>query len=136
VLIQGACTYGGGFFRRACGGSPAGQCVYCGGPFCAAHGEHGADYHEVCVRTGCQAKYRDVQQHRDWIIAHRHANRGGRCADDGCDQPMEHMCERCRLRYCRDHLRLKQVIEQKGDRKQRRTLLLCPHCRERRRIWD
>lgn len=136
MLIEGTCTSGGGLFRKACGRPATGQCVYCGEPFCDRHGEHGEEYHEVCDRKACLAKYADVRQHKRWVQAHAHWNRDGLCAEDACESRMEHACERCRLRFCPEHLRLKSVIEEQGTRRRKRTLLLCPHCRERRKIWD
>lgn len=136
LLIEGTCTHGGGLLRKPCGLAASGQCVYCGEPFCERHGDRGADYHEVCQRKACQAKFADVRDHKAWIVDHAYANATGMCAVDECGTRMEHGCERCRLRFCGEHLRLKSVVEERGLRKQKRSLLLCPHCRERRKIWD
>lgn len=136
MLIEGACTIGGGFLRRACGAKPIGQCVYCGAPFCEQHGELGPDYHEVCIRPHCQAKFADVRGHREWIDAHRAPNRVSICAEDGCTERMQHLCQRCQLRFCEDHLKAATVVEQRYDPPRKMALILCTHCTARRRLWD
>lgn len=137
VLVEGTCTYGGGILRRSCGEPASGLCVYCGEPFCSEHGQRHPDYHEICVRPECQDKYNDVQHHRVWIEQQRPRNDLSMCAQDGCDERMQHLCQRCRLRFCSEHLQTKPVMETGllGERS-RVTLLLCEHCAERRRIWD
>ena len=127
---------GGGFLRRACGAPPTGQCVYCGAPFCAQHGELGEDYHEVCARAACQAKYRDVREHRDWVRHHEAANRFSVCAADECEERMQHLCQRCQLRFCLAHLQERVVLERRYDPPRKITLMLCEHCASRRRLWD
>ncbi|MEX2446445.1 MAG: hypothetical protein WD734_03820 [Dehalococcoidia bacterium] len=136
VLIEGSCTLGGGFLRRACGKEPVGQCVYCGAPFCNEHGEHGEDYHEICARPVCQAKYQDVRDHREWIEAHRYRNATSLCGEDGCEERMQHSCQRCRLRFCELHLQMRPVIERRPSGTEKVMLMLCVHCGERRRLWD
>lgn len=137
VLIEGTCTFGGGLLRRGCGAEPSGQCVYCGEPFCAEHGEHGEDYHEVCMRSNCQEKYRDVHDHQAWIRQQRPLNDMSMCADDSCGERMLHACQRCDLRFCAEHVQRKEISEHTlFEGKKRVMLLLCTHCAERRRIWD
>ena len=136
MLIEGACTLGGGFLRRACGAAPIGQCVYCGAPFCAQHGELGPGYHEVCSRAACQAKFADVRAHRAWIDGHRGPNTVSMCAHDDCRERMLHQCQRCQLRFCNEHLKAGSVLEQRYDPPRKMTLLLCMHCIARRRLWD
>ncbi|MFA7249277.1 MAG: hypothetical protein WC273_06535 [Dehalococcoidia bacterium] len=136
MLIEGTCTVGGGFLRRGCGAAAIGQCVYCGGPFCEVHGELGPDYHEVCSRQSCQAKFADVTRHREWVEAHRASNSVSICAEDGCSERMQHVCQRCQLRFCEAHLRSGSVVEQRYHPPRKVRLVLCAHCSGRRRIWD
>ena len=136
MLLEGACTFGGGFLRRSCGAPPIGQCVYCGEVFCERHGELGPEFHQVCSRPACQAKYIDVQHHQAWIEEHRAANRVSMCAEDLCEERMQHSCQRCQLRFCDEHLRVRQVLERRESPPREMSLLLCAHCTARRRIWD
>jgi hypothetical protein len=136
VLIEGTCTHGGGFLRRSCGATPIGQCVYCGEPFCERHGELGAEFHEVCSRPTCQAKYRDVHEHLAWIEEHRAPNSVSMCAEDLCEERMQHACQRCLLRFCEAHLHVRQVLERRETPPRQMSLLLCTHCTARRRLWD
>ncbi len=136
--MDAICTHkSGGFLRkRSCGVAASGQCVYCGEPFCDEHGIHGEEYHEVCVRESCKAKYDDLFHHRDWVARQQHANIEGRCAAEECEGDPEIGCERCRLRFCQGHLRPKTVREGDLDRVVTVQLMLCPHCSDRRRLWD
>ena len=136
MLIEGTCTMGGGFLRRACGASPAGQCVYCGAPFCDRHGELAADYHEVCARPTCRAKFEDVALHRAWVEEHSTPNTYSICAEEQCTERMQHVCQRCQLRYCDAHLKPANVTEQRYDPPRRVVLMLCAHCVSRRKLWD
>jgi hypothetical protein len=137
VLIEGTCSFGGGFLRRSCGQPAAGQCVYCGEKFCPDHGEHLENYHEICARPECRKKYDDVNYHRLWIEAHRPRNAVSVCAEDGCEERMQHECQRCKLRFCPDHLHQRHIPERNAQGKAIRVMrIVCEHCAERRRIWD
>ena len=136
MLIEGSCTTGGRFFRRACGAAPIGQCVYCGAPFCAEHGELGVDYHEVCSRTSCRARYEDMLAHRVWLEAHSLRNATAMCAEDDCMDRAQHLCERCRLRFCDEHLSEGNVVDRQHDAPRKLRVMMCAHCASRRRIWD
>lgn len=132
------CTHREGSFlrRRKCDRPASGQCVYCAATFCDAHGEHGIDHHEICTRSTCRAKYRDLFEHRDWVKKHHHDNLAGYCAADDCDSTADVGCEGCHLRFCIPHVRPKSVSEMKLDRTVTVSRMLCPHCSERRRLWD
>ncbi|GMU41550.1 MAG: hypothetical protein AMXMBFR23_24160 [Chloroflexota bacterium] len=139
ALLAGSdsCTLKSGrLVRRACGAPASGWCVYCGEPFCDAHGEHGADYLQVCSRTECATKQRDVDAHREWVRTNYVRSRAGICVADDCREPNEHECQRCRLRFCPDHLRVGTVTEHSTGGPQRVTMMLCPHCLARRKLWD
>ena len=136
VLIEGTCTTGGGFLRRVCGAEPIGSCVYCGAPFCDRHGDLYADYHQVCSRPVCQAKFADVQRHREWVGAHSGRNNMSICAADDCQVRLQHMCQRCGLKFCQEHLQAGDVIESRYDPPRKVTVVMCGHCASRRRIWD
>lgn len=136
MLIEGTCASGGGFLRHACVADPVGQCVYCGAPFCANHGVLGVDHHEVCSRSSCRAKYLDLLAHQAWLVEHRPRNASSMCAEDACENRLEHQCQRCQLRFCEAHLKAGTVTERRVDPPVRIQLMLCPHCTARRRIWD
>jgi len=147
LLIQGAdiylgdarCSFKSGtfVFKRGCGEPATALCVYCNEPFCDAHGTHGEEYYEICARDRCQAKYRDLGDHADWVRKHHHDNLAGYCAADECEEALDIPCERCGLRFCQPHVRSMsvRVVELLGGETMR-TQLLCPHCVARRKIWD
>lgn len=136
--VDATCTHkSGGFLRkRTCGVTASGQCVYCAEPFCREHGFHGEEYYEVCNRPHCRAKYEDLSHHRNWVARHLHDNLAGRCAADDCEEAPEIACQRCHLRFCHPHLHPRTVREGDLDRVVTVQLMLCPHCSERRRLWD
>lgn len=137
VLIEGVCTFGGGFLRRSCGRPASGQCVYCGEKFCPDHGEHLENYHEVCGRSACQTKYQDVNEHRQWLDDRRPRNALSMCAEEACAERMVHECQRCRLHFCADHLQQRQIAERTREGGTTRALrIVCEHCADRRRIWE
>lgn len=124
-------------FKRRCGSGAAGQCVYCAEPFCLSHGEIGSEHYEVCHRPKCRAKYQDLADHKEWVAKQYYVNMAGRCAEDACEGTPEVGCERCQLRFCLEHVRPRTVPEM--DLMQRVntiTQMLCPHCTERRKLWD
>jgi hypothetical protein len=110
--------------------------VYCGELFCETHGERGEDYLEVCHRKACQAKWQDVQSHHEWIERVRGANRVAVCAQELCEERMQHQCQRCRLMFCNRHLHPQTIVDRLYDPPRRVSLLLCPHCTARRELWD
>ena len=134
--VDDTCSSGGGFLRRACGRDAVGVCVYCGEPFCGDHGTLHPDFYEVCHRRTCVAKFADVQAHHSWLEAHANANSTAMCAHDGCQERMQHSCQRCRLRFCDEHLLDRTVTEHGLDGTVRIVQLLCPHCASRRTLWD
>lgn len=135
MLVEGTCTHGGGFLRHSCGLAAAGQCVYCGEPFCADHGTRGEDYIEVCARRTCRAKFDDVQAHQTWRARSAHANRTSVCADPTCSERMQHRCQRCQLMFCAEHLRDQRILDRSFDPPRRVPVLLCAHCIARRSLW-
>lgn len=136
MSVDGVCSWGGGFLRRGCSRAAVGVCVYCGEPFCADHGTVHQDYYEVCQRKICLAKYADVGAHQRWLEAHRFANNTSMCAQDGCQERMQHACQRCRLRFCDQHLIDRAVAERRLEGEVRVVQLMCPHCVARRALWD
>lgn len=136
MAVEGTCSSGGGFLHRSCGRASVGLCVYCAEPFCADHGTLEADYYQVCQRKTCLAKFADVEAHHRWLEAHQSANRMSMCAEDGCQERMAHSCQRCRLRFCETHLLDRPVTEHRLEGRVRVVQLMCPHCAERRALWD
>lgn len=136
MAVDGICSSGGGFLRRSCGRGAIGICVYCAEPFCGDHGTVHPDYYEVCNRKTCLMKFADVAAHLRWLEAHRSANDLSTCAQDNCEERMQHSCQRCRLRFCDQHLVDKTVTEHGMDGPTQAVQLLCPHCAARRVLWD
>lgn len=136
MSVEGTCSSGGGFLRRGCGRGAVGVCVYCAEPFCGDHGTLHPNYYEVCQRKICFTKFADVGAHHRWLEAHRSANSMSMCAEGGCQERMQHSCERCRLRFCDQHLVDQAVTERRLEGTVRIVQLMCPHCAARRALWD
>lgn len=136
--VDATCEHksGGLIRKRVCGAEATGQCVYCAHTFCDAHGMHGEEYHEVCHRPDCRAKYDDLFAHREWVVRQQHDNLAGYCANEGCENAPDIGCERCHLRFCAEHLRPRTVQEGDLDRVVLVQQMLCPHCSDRRKLWE
>jgi len=135
VRIAQSCEFGGGLFRPSCGREAVAECVYCGQPFCADHGERGPDYTDACNRKSCAAKARDVADHLDWKRRSEPANRISVCAHQGCQERMHHACSRCRLLFCAAHVSEQTVLNRRTQPPRKELALVCVHCRERRKLW-
>ncbi|MYE45555.1 MAG: hypothetical protein F4X25_02160 [Chloroflexi bacterium] len=99
------CRYGSSFMRRGCGRRAVSECVYCTRPFCAAHGERGEDYTHVCAGRRCRAKLEDLREQTGWRARVAGSNGRNECAMEACRERMRHQCSRCRLLFCREHVR-------------------------------
>ena len=135
VEVSFPCSHGKRVFRSSCGRETQGQCVYCGRRFCNAHGTFGDEFLEVCDRAKCRAKFDDVKAHRAWIEKVRVSNRLSNCAIEDCQMKMQHECGRCRLIFCDGHLKTMDIIEHR-PLPQKVPIILCLHCRARRKLWD
>jgi hypothetical protein len=137
VRIATTCAHSEGLFRGSCGRAAVGECVYCGKPFCERHGEEGADYTFVCDRKTCRAKFEDVQAHQQWKRRVYESNRISICAHEGCEERMRHICSRCRLLFCTEHVSEHAIVTQSALGPPRKEMaVICVHCRERRKLWD
>ncbi len=136
VRIEEPCDYGGRFWRAGCGREAVAECVYCGRPFCAAHGDRGPDYTDACHRRVCRTKLADVAAHQDWRQRMQVANAVGLCAEDGCAERSQHACSRCRLHFCIAHVHERTVLNRLTTPARRELALVCAHCHERRKLWD
>lgn len=130
------CAHSGGLFRGSCGAAAIAECVYCGKPFCERHGELGADYTHVCDRKACVAKVRDVEAHLDWKRRVTVSNSVSICAHEECQERMRHLCSRCQLMFCMTHVAEHTVTNRQARPHRREIVIMCIHCRSRRRIWD
>ncbi len=133
--VDESCTYRGGLLRPACGREAVAVCVYCGAPFCAAHGERHADYADVCARRRCRSKYADVGAHRESVDQRRQKNRVSVCAHEGCEERMRHRCSRCLLEFCNEHVKERDVSDPLSATRRKARALVCDHCHERRKLW-
>ena len=99
------CKFGSSFLRRGCGRRAVSDCVYCARPFCEQHGERGEDYMHVCAGRRCRAKLEDLREQTQWRARVAASNGRNECALEGCRERMRHQCSRCRLLFCREHVR-------------------------------
>lgn len=131
------CADGGGFLRRRCGRTPIlSHCVYCGAPFCDAHGSRGPDFEDVCARARCVAKRDDVRAHRTWRQRQRAANELSQCAIESCGERMRVTCSQCGLQACEAHVDDYTITSRRTDPPTRVAAVLCDHCAARRALWD
>ena len=135
-MILEPCAHSGGLFRGSCGAAAIAECVYCGKPFCDRHGELGADYTNVCARKACVTKVRDVEAHLDWKRRVEIANNVSICAHEECQERMRHLCSRCQLMFCMTHVSEHTVTNRQVQPHRREIVIMCVHCRSRRRVWD
>lgn len=136
MIIDTACETGGGLFRPSCGREAVAVCVYCGRAFCDEHGKRGEDFADVCSRSDCRAKQRDLDAHREWRERMQAANAVSVCAQEGCTERMRYPCYRCRLTFCELHLHERNVVDRTKDPPVKLRALICEHCHDRRKIWD
>ncbi len=136
MIIDTACETGGGLLRRSCGREAVAACVYCGRAFCGEHGERGENFADVCSRSKCQAKQRDMEAHGEWRRRMQAANAVSICAQEGCGERMRHSCYRCHLMFCDIHLHERNIVDRRVDPPQKLRAFVCDHCHERRKVWD
>ncbi len=122
--------------RRGCYREAVSDCVYCARPFCAEHGERGEDYTDVCARKRCRKKLLDLRAHSQWRGRVSGSNRVSVCATEDCAERMRHQCSRCRLLFCREHVRDREIGDHSVQPAAKVLALVCIHCSERRKIWD
>lgn len=131
-----SCEFGSGFLRRGCGRDAVTDCVYCGRPFCEQHGERAEDYMDVCAARRCSEKLRDVRAHAQWRQRMSDSNRVSVCASEHCAERMHNQCSRCRLVFCPDHVREREVSDHSTQPPTKVLAIVCDHCVARRRLWD
>jgi hypothetical protein len=136
VPFDSTCQHSDGLFRGTCGASAIAECVYCGRAFCDRHGELGADYTNVCDRKACVRKVRDVEAHTDWKRRMAPANSVSVCAHDQCTERMRHLCSRCQLMFCMEHVSEHTIVNRTSRPARREAVIICVHCRSRRHIWE
>ena len=132
--VSGSCRISLGMFRGACDRPAVARCVYCGRPFCAEHGERGADHADSCSRRRCRAKRKDIAAHLEWKRRVSDSNRAAVCAHEGCGNRARRQCSRCDLLFCEQHVKDLRVAQSGvGGRDQRASL--CEHCSGRLKLW-
>ena len=129
------CGFGSGLLRRGCGRAAVSDCVYCGRPFCAEHGERAENYTDVCAGKRCREKLQDLRAHAQWRERASASNRVSVCAIEECAERQRHQCSRCRLLFCRDHVSNREVRDHSVQPAATVLALVCAHCLERRKIW-
>ena len=136
MIIDSACEIGGGLLRRSCGREAVSACVYCGRAFCDEHGQRGKQFADVCARSDCRAKQRDLDAHREWRQRMQAVNAVSVCAREGCEERMRHPCYRCRLIFCEAHLKQRDIVDRTKVPPQKVRALTCQHCHDRSKIWN
>jgi hypothetical protein len=136
LRIEVTCDFGRRFFGSTCGRPAVSECVYCGHPFCALHGERGPDYTDACSRKRCTAMLHDVIAHQQWKEQVRGANAYSVCAQEDCEERMHHQCSRCRLYFCADHVSAVTIVYNDVQPPRKDLALACTHCKERRKLWN
>ncbi len=136
MRVEESCDFGGRLFRGSCGRPAVARCVYCGHPFCEAHGERGPDYTDACARKRCAAKLRDVVAHQEWRDRVRGANEISVCAHEGCEERMHHQCSRCRLFFCPEHVSQVTLVYHDVQPPRKDLAVACVHCKARRKLWS
>jgi len=58
------------------------------------------------------------------------------CAVEECREDPVVSCQRCQLRFCFEHVEPKTVTQRRLEGSMQEQQMLCPHCAERRKIWD
>lgn len=129
------CETAMGLLRRACGRPAITSCVYCGKPFCDRHGERGPDYMDVCSRSECQGKLRDIQEHQSWRREGAGSNSVSVCAEPECGLRLQHQCYQCRLGFCDAHLKEQDFTDKNRTPPRRVRALICAHCLARSKVW-
>ena len=130
------CGFGSGFLRRGCRRDAITDCVYCGRRFCGEHGERAEDYMDVCAGKRCQEKLHDVREHAQWRRRVSEANRVSVCAVEGCVERLRHQCSRCRLLFCPEHIREREIADHSVQPPAKVLAAVCTHCLARRKLWD
>ena len=119
-----------------CRGEMIGQCQYCAKGFCARHGRIQDDGQEICVEDRCERLRLDVAAHLVFKDAARARNAEGLCGEPQCSQAASLPCDRCRCRYCEDHLRQVIMTTRRGGEPQTEAIAMCDHCRARLPLWS
>ncbi len=104
-----SCKFGSSFLRRGCGREAVSDCVYCTRPFCDTHGERSEDYTHVCAGRRCREKLVRLREHTEWRSRVAGSNQRNECAIERCSERMGYSCMRCRLLFCREHVRLPDI---------------------------
>ncbi len=136
MRVHAECEYSAGFLRPKCGGVAVSECVYCARAFCERHGVRGPDFTDACARRACQRKFEDLAAHLEWKRRVEPRNRTSICADEGCQERIRHSCARCRLSFCQQHISETLIVNRNVQPARRERVLICRHCRDRRKIWD
>ena len=120
---------------RRCRGELLGQCVYCARGFCERHGRIWADGQEICRAERCEALRQDVAAHLLFKEQGRERNADGQCGEPACALPATLNCDRCRCRYCEDHIQQVIMTVPRGGELQTEAVAICDHCRARLPLW-
>jgi hypothetical protein len=133
--VQGACGVSLGLLKGVCRQPAVARCVYCNYPFCADHGERGADHTDSCSRRLCRRKARDLAAHQIWRESAQQPNRVSGCAHEECTERMRHQCSRCRLMFCDEHVHAVSATPGRSSGTADVQIAICDHCRKRDKLW-
>jgi hypothetical protein len=119
----------------ACGSPVVAVCQYCGSSFCEAHGVRLPDGQEVCSRSTCDKKRRDMLAFEEYKAAAGERNTAGSCGQPGCSLRPTSECAKCHAGFCDPHLRHREIEEYRAGRTTPRLASLCRFCDKRRGLW-
>jgi len=134
-VVQGTCGVSLGLFQGSCRQPAVARCVFCNLPFCADHGERGADHTDTCSRRVCRRKTRDLAEHQTWRERVRTLNQVSVCGYEDCTERMRHQCSRCRLMFCDRHVRAVSANPDAAGGLREIQIGICQHCEKRHRLW-
>ena len=113
-------------------------CQYCARNFCDLHTYLVEGHEAVCSRKECAAKQADMVAHEAYRKAAFGRNSARLCGEPDCTStpPAMFECSLCRGHFCADHVHDRLYWTPDGLSRNERTLSLCAHCWERRKIWQ
>jgi hypothetical protein len=132
-MPPGACELRRGL--SACGRQADGTCQYCGRTFCVEHGSRLDDGQEICSRSNCEKKRRDIIAFDTYKGLAAGENANGTCGEPSCRLAPTSECAKCRAGFCTPHVRTRDIEEYRAGRTIERRAMLCSYCDGRRGLW-
>ncbi len=92
----------------------------------------------MCARKVCAAKQVDMVAHEAYRRAVQLRNNARLCGQPDCtwEPPAVFECSLCQGHFCPEHVHDRIYSTPDGLSRYERSLSLCEHCWERRKIWQ